>query len=379
MLQQLYILNLFGLYTYTIDFSEKSIGNGLKFITGPNGYGKTTILDIISAIYSEDFIGLSSIPFDMVRLTLDDGMKVKFFQHRYTPNTDIDSDVPEETRVHFDVVYYEKENSTPSKKSQWTGESENIGILPLHIYFSSHPIYYIRDQRLAIHVNGATRIENDAKGFSEILRNLQATVSKILAECLSTTVSSIDKDSYLEQKKLYKYTYETLSRFNLLGGIDLSSYSLDKSVYLNAIINALRNITDSCQNLLEKLSTFVKIIDKSKFANKEIQVSPMFGFRFIADNEDHTILNPESLSSGEKQILILTYELLFATDDASIVLIDEPELSFHVAWQSDFLGNLADIASLKALQCIVSTHSSMIFRNKWELSTDLYGITHYRK
>ena len=43
----------------------------------------------------------------------------------------------------------------------------------------------------------------------------------------------------------------------------------------------------------------------------------------------------EALSSGEKQLLQLLLECLAA--GANPILIDEPELSLHVDWQTDLL------------------------------------------
>lgn len=54
MLQSLDIKGLFGLYSYNLKFQtcEK---DAITFITGPNGYGKTTILSLIHALYIYDF------------------------------------------------------------------------------------------------------------------------------------------------------------------------------------------------------------------------------------------------------------------------------------------------------------------------------------
>lgn len=52
MLKSFYIKSLFGLYTYKLDLESESGGNSIKFITGPNGYGKTTILNILEALYN---------------------------------------------------------------------------------------------------------------------------------------------------------------------------------------------------------------------------------------------------------------------------------------------------------------------------------------
>ncbi|MGY1784678.1 AAA family ATPase [Geodermatophilus sp. SYSU D00698] len=61
----------------------------------------------------------------------------------------------------------------------------------------------------------------------------------------------------------------------------------------------------------------------------------------------------ESLSSGEKQLLQLLLETLAA--DANPVLIDEPELSLHVDWQSRLVECLQTVN--ENAQLIMATHS----------------------
>mgnify|MGYP001110871136 CR=1 FL=1 len=58
--------------------------------------------------------------------------------------------------------------------------------------------------------------------------------------------------------------------------------------------------------------------------------------------------------------------------DKSLVLMDEPELSFHLAWQIDFLRNMQTIVEERQIQSIIGTHSPQVFNNDWDLSVDLY-------
>lgn len=44
MIKSINVENLYGLYSYQIDFKKTS---KVTILTGPNGYGKTTILKII--------------------------------------------------------------------------------------------------------------------------------------------------------------------------------------------------------------------------------------------------------------------------------------------------------------------------------------------
>jgi predicted ATP-binding protein involved in virulence len=66
------------------------------------------------------------------------------------------------------------------------------------------------------------------------------------------------------------------------------------------------------------------------------------------------------LSSGEQHLIVITFRLLFEATAGQLVLIDEPEISWHVAWQRQFLDDLVQISHLNNLRFIVATHSPQI-------------------
>ena len=70
-------------------------------------------------------------------------------------------------------------------------------------------------------------------------------------------------------------------------------------------------------------------------------------------------------------MLVLLYALLFRVDEDSLVLIDEPELSLHVAWQAKFLDDLVRILDLVPLDAVIATHSPQIIGNRWDLALSL--------
>jgi predicted ATP-binding protein involved in virulence len=84
-------------------------------------------------------------------------------------------------------------------------------------------------------------------------------------------------------------------------------------------------------------------------------------------------LSPTDLSSGEQHELVLLYELLFKVQPNSLVLIDEPELSLHVGWQSQFLQDLQEITKLADLDILMATHSPDIIQDRWDLTVELKG------
>ena len=72
-----------------------------------------------------------------------------------------------------------------------------------------------------------------------------------------------------------------------------------------------------------------------------------------------------NLSSGEQQILIIFSYLAFNTQDESLFIIDEPELSLHVKWQEDFLSSLEKITP-SSTQLFLATHSPILVGKKKE-------------
>ena len=70
------------------------------------------------------------------------------------------------------------------------------------------------------------------------------------------------------------------------------------------------------------------------------------------------------LSSGEQHELVLLYELLFKVKPGSLILIDEPELSLHVAWQKQVLRDLREVTKLVPLDLLIATHSPQVIADR---------------
>ena len=85
------------------------------------------------------------------------------------------------------------------------------------------------------------------------------------------------------------------------------------------------------------------------------------------------------LSSGEKHEIIVFYNLIFKTEDNTLLLIDEPEISLHISWQKKFTEDLLRIIQYKKLNVIVATHSPEIIGGFWENQIDLGELYAIRK
>ena len=87
----------------------------------------------------------------------------------------------------------------------------------------------------------------------------------------------------------------------------------------------------------------------------------------MRDKDTNKEIPLAELSSGEQYELVLIYELLFKVASGSLILIDEPELSLHVAWQKKFISDIQKIQRLKKMTFVIATHSPQIIGDKWNL------------
>ena len=90
-------------------------------------------------------------------------------------------------------------------------------------------------------------------------------------------------------------------------------------------------------------------------------------------NSDGTDLELEMLSSGEQHEFVLLFDLLFETEKNSLILVDEPEMSLHVAWQRKMLEDLQEMAELSDFRALLATHSPQIIGERWDLTIELQG------
>lgn len=132
------------------------------------------------------------------------------------------------------------------------------------------------------------------------------------------------------------------------------SHRLEPLLDVNAKLELLRNLLD------EKLSTSLK----------KTAISSAGGVKF--KGWDGSDINVASLSSGEQHLVALYTQLIFDSSAGDLVLIDEPEISWHVAWQETFLDDLERIRELTQVQVVVATHSVSIINDKWDQTRDLY-------
>lgn len=197
----------------------------------------------------------------------------------------------------------------------------------------------------------------------EEVEQLEAKVTNYLS-------TAIRGDSYANQIKTFfngvqklvrrSYSFENDSEKEILWGLFAHQYQQieDLAQAFNTYELDSARAYERLKRYLDQINLFLRDSKKQVFFDED---SNQISFRFLsADGSASGLAQPiERMSSGEKQILILFTFLEFIATSESIFIVDEPELSLHPKWQSDFLDAFLKLKP-SSTQILLATHSPEI-------------------
>lgn len=148
--------------------------------------------------------------------------------------------------------------------------------------------------------------------------------------------------------------------------------------YDDEAINALLGVyvednkkkLNALSEIYEKISLFKSLME-NRFGKKEIEINKTDG---LAVTYKGRRIPVEKLSSGEQHQLVLFFSLLFEMPSNSLILIDEPEISLHIAWQKKFIGDLIEIIKLRNFDVVLATHSPQLIGRWTNLVVELGDV-----
>ena len=167
MLKSLTIEGLFGVYNYDLQFS-KSDDDKIRFITAPNGFGKSTILKFINGLYNRDFDVFFSVPFTLLTFYID-SIIVRIEQaNQSVMQESIDDD--EETFITIVFGSSTDASGYQLRQTDITDKSDNSIITDvinqLDLFFASEKCIFVDDRRL-LRENSDT---SELVRFTELLK-----------------------------------------------------------------------------------------------------------------------------------------------------------------------------------------------------------------
>ncbi len=419
------VAGLFGLYNYSISFKDSE--DNFTIITSPNGYGKTTILRIINSLDVKRLYYLYLLKFISIEVSFDDGSLLSLHEINSNNNGETNSDIAKNRRLGLSMRWSIEENEicrfeykqdemykakdyaarqmlmrSAYRKDVITeedfthgelGEALNSRIAKIQgqeqflLQLATLQINFIEANRIyseninlntqkqnkppIIHIIEELRnkLSNATNGFLNKVQQLDSEFIEIL---LKEDVEKIDREKYESKAAYLTEKITELANYGLARRQTIPSYNDSKSNILSAYIKLMEEKYSYYDgDILPSIKIFNEKLNQKRFTNKNIIVSVQHGLRIESANGD--ILDADMLSSGEQNELVILYDLIFKTPIGSILLIDEPENSLHVAWLNTFVEDVLAIIKQRKLQVIVASHSPTIVSDALDSQViDLY-------
>lgn len=406
---------LFGRYTYELSAPRDS---NLFILYGDNGSGKTTILRLLFHLLSvapnrghRTWIG--SIPFRRVKIDLTNGVTITAERprastgsYRYEIYHDLECvnstnvQLEEEGRVAdidqieeeldellsvmqdflgVDIYYIGDDRSVESDQIRPRETESNLRHLRYYTPWNEPkgtrgPMGRRREQRsddlyLALYqamewarrqAIGATNIGSASSSSIYV-----DVIKRIASAPTSAGDAEVHKQDLLPKIDELEELESEYSPYGLSSGFvgnelrrHLESANSESEPLITEILQPyLESIEarfEALGPLKSRLSTFVRWMDRL-LKDKHVEFSLPRGITILTD--DDVLLPPEFLSSGEQHLLLLLASTLYAQENPSLFVIDEPELSLNVKWQRQLLEILAECTEDASTQFVLATHS----------------------
>lgn len=332
---------------YHIDCDLDISTSPLTFVYSPNGFGKTTLLKALVYSMKGDIEELEKLPFDRIDIGFTDDLvliveKREDVSIRIRKNEieyPVDS---EELKELFKITYISPDRQTVVKPDGCLTPAVNVYADELRDIIKSA----VENNSLVVPKKECFTEMSDGDMVS-LFRDLKARLDYI-------------KGAGLEPDMPYSLRFPPTH----------SDISKKRKEYAE-LAYGLEEYIERTYGLSESIVVSQDIMNKM-FIGKTLLINENSNLIFRLDSGADLPL--DALSSGERNILIILYRLLFQTPEGSTVVIDEPENSLHIGWQQKLGDIFLDIARLRNLQFIVATHSPQIIHDKWDMSRELRDL-----
>lgn len=392
------VSKLFGRYTHDVVLNPT---DRVTIVHGPNGIGKTVLLGLVRTALSGDARELLKFPFQEFQIEFNDDSVLSFRQFGKDilrkkfaleislscPDGNFKDEFDADNTGHaMDALRQLMPNLTAwDARIPWFGKVQ-----------SRVSVHLVEAQRLLVipptrSVSARNRPEEPAatvrkhaedfvlrlsaalKTYAHQSQALDQTFPQRLLRTGTTPMPASEFETKMEQLEKKR---NQLRRIGLMSedaspapdatifeGLDATRRTV-MALYIEDTATKLSTLEDFARRVEILLSQLNR-----KFIDKSIQIDRERGL--VAHTSDGELLDLDSLSSGEQHQFVLLYDLLFRVKENTLVLLDEPELSFHLTWQKSFLADLLEVVAATGFDVVLATHSPFIVGERHDLMVPL--------
>jgi ABC-type cobalamin/Fe3+-siderophores transport system ATPase subunit len=405
---QLKRFDLDGLFNgrpHAIDFpvpSEDRTDPSVVILYGRNGVGKTTILRMLDGLLRLDFNVFRQIPFNRCSLEFDSTDRVEvtavkkgqlshllvtFNKHQVQLHPEhhgalVEADKPkvEEFRAEFlestEKLSYEfidtkrlelqraQDESDEYVRLNQPGMSRTIVRRPplsnpkarfqeLPQSLATRVKRFIRDAQVNYRTFFST---TEPELFPRMIERLTAEQQSFYDIPMLRDRFTVvhERDTMNERFGLEPDRWDYGQMMSVLENLSKQKGSQHAVTVVGAYIEQLESRSAERALVADRLRTFERLMTEF-FGDKTVAIDARHGFLIKSHSGD--LLEEGQLSSGEFHLLLLMVAALVTRRRGTVIAIDEPEMSMHIAWQRKLVPALVECASKANPLFIFATHS----------------------
>ncbi|CDD48662.1 excinuclease ATPase subunit [Bacteroides sp. CAG:875] len=437
MIKRIKITELYGLYSYDIVIPEKQ---NLTILTGPNGYGKTTILHIIEHLLQCEFWFFYFLDFKNITISFDTNKFISISKNSKQadnrPNYIAQENETEEIEtsdskpIQVDIklaentinqineietfsvtnIYIQRLRRSFARPTLYD-ENNSLDLAEiletnyklkedtylenqcrsLFMFLQEHKCNFVKEQRIItpnLHSSYERRritkdseytidsIAQELKDFYahkqfEFAIKSQRIDTSFIQRLVNEECQTYEDETFYKKLEKLKERLRSYQNYGLIRETNiLEKYPNELKKVLSLYLNDMENKIEVFDLFYKQLSTFDRFVSEKALSHKYIRLNTEKGI--CVYNEQGNEIPLHKLSSGEQNLIILYYKLIFTGEKNTILLIDEPENSLHVAWLDSMLEDYKQIVEKLGCQIIIATHSPTLIGDNWEITCDLY-------
>ncbi len=430
MISRIVIQKLHNLYDYDIIIPDNQ---RVSIITGPNGYGKTTILKIIHHVLACKFWFFYFLKFKSISIEFRSGMTL-FVKRELVEDDSVDNQTENSdivtSKEHVSIEFYQSSNPKiiidrivlssvylAKLGRRYTREYATIydgnnleEILEkeysieednyisdfgknLCMFLLDRSCKFVKEQRLLSAPSLSAGPRWNRKMYNNAEREIDIIASDLQRLFIKNQRNFANKCQEIDatfikrliEKKEHRYSevefrskldqlkkkIEAYRKYRLTSQTDIQEeYPEELQSVLSLYLDDMEAKLSVFEVFYGRLALFDRFVTGKSLSNKRIVLNDKKGISVYNDiNEEIPLYK---LSSGEQNLIILYYHLAFTTEQNSLLLVDEPENSLHMSWLDLMLEDYQEMARELKCQILIATHSPVFIKDQWDLTFDLY-------
>lgn len=357
---RLYIKNCGVFKNHLIDFTKEGAPQELLCLSGANGSGKTTVMELIYNLimFINPELSINEIHFDRLKphiltrvdftqldilidnnilsIIIGDEEQIQHDQNRGQCYIIIDNEIKQIIRTFENFIVKEPEDDSKIAAIRKKNSLEEIMPKVLNI-----------EKKIKIKNRGL---------FKQLFDKISTATSDSTNPSELTNIPSLFLFN-AHDREILDIRYSSIPKDNIEYRLSHRYHPKDDDINKLLVYYeyAYRDQFDDLKSWLNNNVLDNKCLEKIDRPNFKVIIK-------TKDNSEHGL---ELLSSGEESLLIISIQLYLKASPNSIILIDEIDQSLHPEYQQKIIKVIKKLQEDKKCQVIVSSHSRFIW-NEFE-------------